>query len=108
MKTALEGKTAVVTGVTSGIGEAITARLLDAGVSVLGIARDGAKLAALRVRWGDRFSSITVDLASPDEGDRRSPARKPWSRAPTSSSAMPPSASTSRRSLSTSTRSVAS
>jgi len=67
MKTALEGKTAVVTGVTSGIGEAITAGLLEAGTSVLGIARDGAKLAALRVRWGDRFSSITVDLASPDE-----------------------------------------
>jgi NADP-dependent 3-hydroxy acid dehydrogenase YdfG len=65
MKTALSEKCAVVTGVTSGIGEAITARLLDAGASVVGIARDDAKLSNMKERWGDRFDPVAVDLASP-------------------------------------------
>jgi NADP-dependent 3-hydroxy acid dehydrogenase YdfG len=67
MKTQLERKVAVVTGVTSGIGEAIASQLLDAGASVVGIARDGGKLAALAERWGMRFSAVTVDLASAAE-----------------------------------------
>jgi NADP-dependent 3-hydroxy acid dehydrogenase YdfG len=70
MKTPLERKVAVVTGVTSGIGEAIASALLEEGASVVGVARDGAKLAGLGQRWGNRFSSVAVDLASPE--DRRS------------------------------------
>jgi NAD(P)-dependent dehydrogenase (short-subunit alcohol dehydrogenase family) len=68
MNTALEGKLAVVTGVTSGIGEAIATRLLRAGARVVGIARTAAKLEALQRSWGDRFEARAIDLA--DTGGR--------------------------------------
>jgi NADP-dependent 3-hydroxy acid dehydrogenase YdfG len=71
MNTNLENKTAVVTGVTSGIGEAVAARLLQAGARVVGIGRNAAKLEALMTRWGDRFDACVVDLA---EGERRAGA----------------------------------
>jgi NADP-dependent 3-hydroxy acid dehydrogenase YdfG len=70
MTTPVAQKVAVVTGVTSGIGEAIASALLDEGFRIVGMARDGAKLAALGERWGKRFSSVAVDLASAE--DRRS------------------------------------
>jgi len=53
---------AVVTGVTSGIGRALTERLLADGWQVAGIGRDRAALAALE---GQRFRPVCVDLASP-------------------------------------------
>jgi NADP-dependent 3-hydroxy acid dehydrogenase YdfG len=67
MKTPLEDKLAVVTGVTSGIGEATTSLLIEVGARVVGIARDGAKLAALGERWGSRFSWVEVDLAQAEQ-----------------------------------------
>lgn len=63
MNTSLEQKTAIVTGVTSGIGEAIAARLLGAGARVVGVARSREKLAVLAARWGERFESRAIDLA---------------------------------------------
>ncbi|MET0594346.1 MAG: SDR family oxidoreductase [Polyangiaceae bacterium] len=63
MNTTLEEKIAVVTGVTSGIGEAIAARLLRSGSRVVGVARSAEKLDALRKSWGERFEPRTVDLA---------------------------------------------
>jgi NADP-dependent 3-hydroxy acid dehydrogenase YdfG len=71
MNTTLENKTAVVTGVTSGIGEAIAERLVSTGARVVGIGRNAAKLDALRVRWGERFEPRVIDLA---EGERRARA----------------------------------
>jgi len=68
MNTTLEDKTAVVTGVTSGIGEAIAARLVLGGARVVGVARSAAKLDALKERWGGRFLPCAVDLA---EGAKR-------------------------------------
>jgi NADP-dependent 3-hydroxy acid dehydrogenase YdfG len=63
MNTTLEGKTAIVTGVTSGIGEAVADRLLRAGARVVGVARNAEKLTTLQQRWGGRFEPCTIDLA---------------------------------------------
>jgi NADP-dependent 3-hydroxy acid dehydrogenase YdfG len=71
MNTTLENKTAVVTGVTSGIGEAIVERLLQTGARVVGIARNREKLDSLAARWGERFEPHVVDLA---DGERRARA----------------------------------
>jgi NADP-dependent 3-hydroxy acid dehydrogenase YdfG len=71
MNTNLENKTAVVTGATSGIGEAVAARLIAAGARVIGVGRNAAKLESLISRWGDRFEPRVVDLA---EGERRAGA----------------------------------
>jgi NADP-dependent 3-hydroxy acid dehydrogenase YdfG len=62
----LAGKVAVVTGVTSGIGAALTTRLLAEGMTVAGIARDARRLAAAAARWGSAFHPIHADLASPE------------------------------------------
>jgi NADP-dependent 3-hydroxy acid dehydrogenase YdfG len=58
----LRDKTAVVTGVTSGIGKATAAKLLAAGASVIGVARNAQKLAGLSAEFGERFSSVVSDL----------------------------------------------
>ena len=63
MNTTLEAKIAVVTGVTSGIGEAVAARLLRAGARVIGVARSAPKLDALKKTWGNGFEPRLVDLA---------------------------------------------
>ena len=44
MSRALAGRTALVTGVTSGIGRATAERLLGAGMRVAGCARDAHRL----------------------------------------------------------------
>lgn len=59
--------TAVVTGVTSGIGEALTQLLLCRGATVAGIGRDTDRLARAADRWGARFHPIVADLADPGE-----------------------------------------
>jgi NAD(P)-dependent dehydrogenase (short-subunit alcohol dehydrogenase family) len=65
MSLPLENQRAVVTGVTSGIGEALVERLLRSGASVAGVGRDAAKLAACKERWGPRFTRVEADLADP-------------------------------------------
>lgn len=65
-----EGKRAVVTGVTSGIGRATAQKLVAEGASVTGVGRDQAKLAALREELGARFDFVTADLAVPAERER--------------------------------------
>jgi NAD(P)-dependent dehydrogenase (short-subunit alcohol dehydrogenase family) len=60
-------RTAVVTGVTSGIGQAVTERLLAAGSEVIGIARHEERLAEAARAWGPRFVPLRADLAiAPD------------------------------------------
>jgi 3-hydroxy acid dehydrogenase/malonic semialdehyde reductase len=66
MHSSFAGKIAVVTGVTSGIGEALTTRLIAEGMTVAGVARDPGRLAAVAERWGDAFWPILADLASPE------------------------------------------
>jgi NAD(P)-dependent dehydrogenase (short-subunit alcohol dehydrogenase family) len=58
----MKEKIAVVTGVTSGIGAALVTRLLARGATVVGIARDAAKLQPL----GDSFVPFIADLAEAD------------------------------------------
>jgi NADP-dependent 3-hydroxy acid dehydrogenase YdfG len=63
------GRAVVVTGVTSGIGEALVTRLLAEGAEVAGLGRDADKLAAAATRWGARFIAVQADLA--DRGQRQ-------------------------------------
>lgn len=64
----LEGKTALITGASSGIGTAIAEVFADAGADIAGHGRDAARLAALgdTVRAaGRRFVAVPGDLADP-------------------------------------------
>jgi len=61
----LTGKTAVVTGASSGLGRGIATALLQAGAQVVGVARDAAKLAALQEQLGERFTPVAADATDP-------------------------------------------
>jgi len=61
----LSDRTVFITGVTSGIGRALTERLIRSGARVLGVGRDAARLAAAAEGWGERFTPVLADLASP-------------------------------------------
>jgi Tropinone reductase 1 len=68
MKWTLQGKVALVTGATAGIGLAIGEELMRFGATVIGIARDGDRLA----RWSSEHVGaigIVCDVAR--EGDRK-------------------------------------
>jgi NAD(P)-dependent dehydrogenase (short-subunit alcohol dehydrogenase family) len=59
-----EGKTAVVTGGTSGIGLSTAKRLIDEGVRVLVTGRSPELLEAARAELGDRAIALRSDAAS--------------------------------------------
>jgi NADP-dependent 3-hydroxy acid dehydrogenase YdfG len=61
----LEGKLAVVTGATSGIGAAVTRRLTADGATVIGVGRRRDALAAEVARGEGRFIAVCADLADP-------------------------------------------
>ncbi len=66
----LEGRTALITGASSGIGQAIAEVFADAGADILGQGRDAARLAetgALVTAKGRRFTAIAGDLADAGE-----------------------------------------
>ncbi|MFK0202589.1 SDR family oxidoreductase [Streptomyces lavendulae] len=65
MPQSISGSSAVITGVTSGIGRTVTRTLLADGVTVAGIARDPRRLAAAAEEWGDRFHPVLADLSVP-------------------------------------------
>lgn len=62
----LEGKLALVTGVTSGIGAATVRALLAQGMRVVGVGRDRARLAEAARELGKGFTSVLADLAEPE------------------------------------------
>jgi 3-hydroxy acid dehydrogenase/malonic semialdehyde reductase len=62
----LNGRTAIVTGATSGIGLAITAALLAAGSQVLATGRRVEQLDGLQATHGERLHVVASDLAAPD------------------------------------------
>jgi len=55
---------AIVTGATSGIGEATARKFVAAGYGVVGNGRNGAKLAALEKELGNAFAGVEGDAAS--------------------------------------------
>jgi NAD(P)-dependent dehydrogenase (short-subunit alcohol dehydrogenase family) len=59
----LAGKTAVVTGPTSGIGAAVVQKLVSRGAQVVALARDAEKLAELEARSEGRVHGVVADLA---------------------------------------------
>lgn len=65
MPGALEGKLAVVTGATSGIGVALARRLCAEGATVIGIGRRADALATEVARAEGRFIAVRADLADP-------------------------------------------
>jgi len=66
----LHGKTALITGASSGIGTAIAEVFADAGADIVGQGRSEERLAALGEtvhRAGRRFHAVTGDLASAED-----------------------------------------
>lgn len=66
----LAGKTALITGASSGIGAAIAEVFADAGADIAGHGRDAARLASLGkvvTAKGRRFAAITGDLGDPQD-----------------------------------------
>jgi NAD(P)-dependent dehydrogenase (short-subunit alcohol dehydrogenase family) len=61
----LAGRTAVVTGASRGFGRSIATALAEAGASVVGVARDEARLAELGDKLGDSFTAVAADVADP-------------------------------------------
>lgn len=60
----IEGRAAVVTGASSGIGRATAALLVERGARVLGVARDEARLTTLAAETGT--TPFAVSLATPE------------------------------------------
>lgn len=64
---ALAGKVIIVSGASSGIGEALARRLVDCGARVIGLARRAERLDALEAELGaERFRGFVVDVADAD------------------------------------------
>jgi NAD(P)-dependent dehydrogenase (short-subunit alcohol dehydrogenase family) len=61
----LTGTTAVVTGASRGFGRAIATALSQAGAHVVGVARDGTRLAEVAEELGGGFTPVTADAADP-------------------------------------------
>ncbi len=68
--TTLEGRVALLTGASSGIGLAAAQALAAAGCAVVAVARDEARLAALAAAHPGRVSTITADVSDPDAAQR--------------------------------------
>ena len=62
----LDGKKALITGATGGIGAEIATALHSAGAHVGISGRNSEKLEALAAKLGDRVSVLPADLASGD------------------------------------------
>jgi len=75
--TQLAGKTAVVTGASSGLGRGIAAALHKAGARVVGVARDGGRLSALEAELGDGFTGVAADATDPTTAGQLMDAYRP-------------------------------
>src|SRR3954464_7219172 len=70
---ALDGKTALVTGATKGIGNETCKVLADAGADIAAVGRDREDLATIKQAVeakGRRCVAITADMATPEGPER--------------------------------------
>jgi NAD(P)-dependent dehydrogenase (short-subunit alcohol dehydrogenase family) len=58
-------RTAIVTGASRGFGRATAIALVNAGVHVIGVARDGAQLDAVQHEAGAEFTPVAADATDP-------------------------------------------
>jgi len=63
----LKDKTVVITGASSGIGEATSRKLYDAGANVVLGARRADRLENLKDKLGEKSRAFVVDVADPDQ-----------------------------------------
>ena len=66
----LKGKTAIVTGASSGIGAEFSKILTEAGVRVYGLARSVDKLTSLKKHLGDLFIPVKMDITQYEETEQ--------------------------------------
>jgi len=66
----IDGKTAIVTGASSGIGTAFSESLIDEGATVYGLARSTDKLERIQDELGDAFIPVTMDITDHDAIDK--------------------------------------
>jgi 3-oxoacyl-[acyl-carrier protein] reductase len=59
-------QTAVITGVSRGLGRQLALTLIEQGVHVVGIARPSADLETLAREASAHFTSIAADVADPE------------------------------------------
>lgn len=57
-------KIAIVTGASSGLGAAISTKLVENGVQVYGLARNVEKLQELKANLGSMFISVAIDITN--------------------------------------------
>lgn len=62
----LDGKVAIVTGASSGIGAAIAEAMAQAGASVVLVGRDTARLARVAAVCGEGHATVVVDVTAAD------------------------------------------
>jgi NADP-dependent 3-hydroxy acid dehydrogenase YdfG len=70
MTTPLQGITALITGASSGIGEACAERFVKDGATVVAVARRADRLAALAARLGPRLVPLALDVTDREAVNR--------------------------------------
>jgi len=66
----LNGKVALVTGGSRGLGRAVVAELHGQGAAVVAVARDGARLADAIAPLGERVLGLAADVSNPGDVSR--------------------------------------